>query len=257
MDLVSTLHCLYRMSTNGYPKEKFSFATKQYCLRNFLREFGPENVVVLMDQTNLDPQVFEEVQIMQNQGQFDRLVLYEGGSSAASFRASVEYLLHGGNPQFFARTGEVDTRFKDDDFILLQEDDYLYRAGSKTILLEGLEKADYVSLYLHGDRFVPKSQGGNPFVDDTGAFVGRVCKTDSSFWVQVESTTMTFATSLKTLKEDIKIWEPYINGKHPNDFGAFVELSVKAKRSLITPIPGYATHCEPKWASPLFDWSTV
>jgi hypothetical protein len=67
------------------------------------------------------------------------------------------------------------------------------------------------------------------------------------------STTMTFAAKVKTLKEDEEILRKYTSGSYPRDFEMFLELRDKS-RSLITPIPGYATHGETAWLSPLTDW---
>ena len=91
------------------------------------------------------------------------------------------------------------------------------------------------------------------FVDYSGSFVTRVFRTNSSVWCQVESTTMTFATRVSTLREDKNIWDKHIQETYPQDFNAWLELARKG-RTLITPIPGMSTHCEPKWASPGIDW---
>ena len=41
-----------------------------------------------------------------------------------------------------------------------------------------------------------------------------------------------------------------------NDFQMFLELR-EHNELLITPIPGYATHGETAWLSPLTDWSKI
>lgn len=241
------IQCIYRLSDNGYAKEKFAFATKQYCLENFIKHFGTEDIHVLVDSTNLKDTTLEFVTSLKQSEAITTLkVLHasrdECGSSAASFRSAVKW---------------AQNNLQNDDMVYFIEDDYLHRADSAKILREGVERSDYATLYLHGDRFIPKSQGGSIATDDSGAFGAFVCKTESSFWIQVESTTMTFATHLSTLNDDMDIWTPYTTGTHPNDFGAFVKLGQTKGRTLISPIPGYSTHCEPRWASPLIDWTTV
>ena len=133
--------------------------------------------------------------------------------------------------------------------------------NAKQVILEGLERADYVAPYLHGDRFIPASRGGNPFIDDAGSFTTRCFKTEHSFFVQVDSTTMTFATTIETLQADAPIWNKWTTGTYPHDHSAFLELG-KVGRTIVSPIPTVATHCEIAWKSPLIgttykDWSEV
>ena len=43
---------------------------------------------------------------------------------------------------------------------------------------------------------------------------------------------------------------------YPNDFQLFLSLREKG-RCLITPLPGYSTHGETQWLTPIIDWSKV
>ena len=84
-----TLHCIYSISDNSYPKERFSFATKQYCLTNFVQRFGLYSKIhLLVDNTNLK----QETRDFANQISVDT-EYYDGGSSAASWRKAVDYIL--------------------------------------------------------------------------------------------------------------------------------------------------------------------
>ena len=67
---------------------------------------------------------------------------------------------------------------------------------------------------------------------------------------------MTFASKVSTLKRTESILRKYTQGSYPEDFKMFLELREQGEL-LITPIPGYATHGETKWLSPLTDWSTI
>ena len=67
---------------------------------------------------------------------------------------------------------------------------------------------------------------------------------------------MTFAAKVSTLREDQELWTQHTSGTYPRDFDCFLKLRERG-RALITPIPGYSTHCEPMWASPLTDWLSV
>jgi hypothetical protein len=199
-----------------------------------LQHFPKEEITLYAD--NVKDETFEWLQTYNIE-----LKRTAGGSSAGGFRIVFEDVLALDNPN---------------EIVYIVEDDYLHLKGSRQAIIEGLERAHYVTLYLHGDRFIPAIHGGNPFIDEDGSFFTRVFKTKSSFWCQVESTTMTFATTVMTLKEDASIWNQFTLGSHPNDFGAFQTLT-NNDRSLICPIPGLSTHCEPQWASPLIDWNNV
>lgn len=232
---MSNIKVIYRISDNGYNKPKFSNATKWNCLQNAIKEFGVNSIHLFLDETNLLPDTLALINDVHRDTPFASYKLYAGGSSAGSFRHVFNYAL---------------TTFQDNDVIFFSEDDYLYLPGVAGVIEEGLARADYVTPYLHGDRFIPASHGGNQFVDDAGSFVTRLCKTNTCFWAQVESTTMTFATTVAQLKQDEDIWRKYTTGTHPNDFGLFLELGSN-QRSLVAPIPTYATHAEPAWQSPL------
>ena len=63
-------------------------------------------------------------------------------------------------------------------------------------------------------------------------------------------------TQDKTLKEDETTLRSYTQGSYPRDFEMFLALREK-QHGLITPIPGYSTHGETAWLSPLTDWSKI
>jgi hypothetical protein len=139
-----------------------------------------------------------------------------------------------------------------EDVVLLQEDDYLYLPNSAQLIKEGINISDYVSLYDHPDKYL---NGFNPYVKGNG----ETCKvriTPSSHWKYTNSTTMTFATRYKTLIEDYEILiESCKYGEIPQDFIMFTKLLQKG-RTLITPMPGRATHCDGKFISPLINWES-
>ena len=65
------------------------------------------------------------------------------------------------------------------------------------------------------------------------------------------STTMTFAAKVKTLKEDETILRKYTSGKHPDDFKMFLELRDNGK-ALLCPLNTFSTHGETQWLAPLY-----
>jgi hypothetical protein len=224
---------LYRISDGSYRKERFKNATKQHCIENFLSHFPKEEVLIYAD--NVRNETLEWITSLGCE-----VKRTNGGSSAAGFRIVLADAL----------------TLSEDEIVYFVEDDYLHLPKSRTVLIEGLERAHYVSLYDHRDKYIPASMGGNPFIEDDAAELTKVFVTNSVHWKLTNSTTMTFASKVSTLREDSEIWNKYISGTHPHDFQCFLDLRDKG-RTLATPIPGYSTHCEPMWAAPLTDWETV
>ena len=68
---------------------------------------------------------------------------------------------------------------------------------------------------------------------------------------------MTFAAFVSTLKKDKNIFWKWTNTKHPFDFQIFTELRLRKRRRLLSVIPGYSTHGETKWLSPLMEWNNI
>jgi hypothetical protein len=232
------MHCIYRISDNGYKKAKFGNATKIRCLLNFILEWPQDEITVLADKCR--PETRELLRDYQQTTGLD-VEDIDGGSSAQSFRLALEFAL----------------RFDDNEVVYFVEDDYWHLTHSRRCLLEGIERADYVTLYDAPDKYIPASRGGNPFIEDDGGDVSKVILTASSHWRITNSTTCTFATRVGTLREDWDIWKqwcfPTPQQTHPHDFQCFLALREKG-RALISPIPTLSTHCEPAWAAPLVDW---
>jgi hypothetical protein len=144
----------------------------------------------------------------------------------------------------------------DDEIIYFIENDYIHKFESQKILEEGFELgASFVALYDHPDKYLSPSKGGNPYCEG-GAEDTRVYLTKSTHWKVTNSTTMTFAAKVSTLKRIEPILRKYTQGSYPEDFKMFLELREQGEL-LITPIPGYATHGETAWLSPLTDWSQI
>lgn len=236
-----TVDIIYRLSDNGYNKPKFSNATKMHCLHNCVKHFKADNIHLFVDETNLLPETKESIEMLDEVIPFKNFQYYVGGSSAGSWRHVYDYAMQS---------------FNDTDIIYFVEDDYLHLPNSAKVLLEGMAIADYVSLYDHNDKYIPSTNGGNPFVGIDCGETTKVFRTESTHWKLTNSTTMTFATTHLQLKQDNDVWQKYTQGSHPNDFQCFLELRALGC-SLITPIPGYSTHCEPRWASPGIDWNNI
>lgn len=226
----------YRISNNSYKKNKLEHATKQHCLSNFLSQFRlPENEINLIADNVTDKDLLDFIK----KSEVDNIE-YTSLNNAQSFK------------YVFNKAIELE----DEELVYFIEDDYLHLPNSFNCIKEALEVSDYVSLYDHPDKYVNRVDGGdNPFIEDGGE-VTRVIKTKSSHWKLTNSTTMTFAAKVKTLKEDVDVWLNHLQGSHPNDFIAFLDLRSKG-RTLLTPIPGLSTHTELNYLTPLVDWSKI
>ena len=156
-------------------------------------------------------------------------------------------------------------------------------------MIEGLEIADYVTLYDHSDQYLKykfKRHDAAP-LNRFDFHSWRIFLTPHSHWREAPSTTMTFAARVKTLKEDYNLWMSN-SDKSPWDFLSFIRLTkqrsisdifkmapnlrmrkitlamvlnnfawFRKKRLLISALPGKSTHSERSWLSPLTDWTKV
>ena len=232
----------YRLSDHGYQKVKPDYIDNEKCLNNFLRNF--------MELKNTDLVYSDDITIIaDNVGDetFDWL---------SSKKINVERTQLGSGAQSFNYVLDKAVKLDDDTIVYFIEDDYLHLPNSRKILIEGISLgADYVSLYDHPDKYINANQGGNPFIEDGGEET-KVYRSESCHWKLTNSTTMTFASRVKTLKEDLGIMKTWTIGTYPDDFKMFLELRDNG-RTLITPLPGYSTHGETQWLSPFTDWSKV
>jgi len=167
---------------------------------------------------------------------------------------NVEIIKCGNECDSFLKTLEIiqSRNFEDEQIIYLLEDDYLHRPGWSEVMLEGFEiKSHYLTLYDF-DFFIAKG------------WLCEIFTTPSSHWRAVPATTNTFACKYKTLIEDIEIQKEYsIYGiremdeySYSRDYNKFWELQ-KQERYLISPMPGWSTHCDENHISPVIDWKKI
>ena len=237
------MHVLYRISSNSYEKERLSFATKEYCLSNFI-----ENVLTSSDNMTIIADCVDNglKQTVDNYENSNIKITHEKlGSNGASFRFQIDFA----------------TSLPDDEIVLFQEDDYLYKPSGwpyqtcttyHELTREALSFAHYVSFYDHPDKYMSPKFGGNKFITDHGVENTGVFRTRNSHWKYTNSTTCTFATTAGVIKQDQKFWKLFCPGNHPNDFQSFLALGSRG-RTLATSLPGKATHTEIPWISPFFE----
>jgi hypothetical protein len=228
---------IYRISDVGYNKVKPNYINNENCLKNALQVFPWTEY----DWSIIADNISEETDNMiQKYIPRDHILYVSVGHGAGTFNLALDEALQS----------------PDDEIIYFLENDYLHKPSSDKILIEGFDLgASFVALYDHPDKYKGPGQGGNPYCEG-GAEDTRVYLTDSCHWKITNSTTMTFASKVSTLKHTEDTLRKWTNGTHPNDFQMFLELR-EQNELLITPIPGYSTHGETAWLSPLTDWSKI
>nr|QBK86727.1 MAG: hypothetical protein LCMAC103_00560 [Marseillevirus LCMAC103] len=235
------LRVYYRVSDKGTKHGKPAYIAWEPCLRNFLRHFAPSETCAL-----------HVVADNMEDANFARLgEVLRGKGVAKVLRASL------GNSESFVHILDravAGGRAADDDVAYFVEDDYLHRDGAMKVLFEGLRRADYVALYDHADKYMAPSP--NPGVAGGGEPT-KVILTRSTHWKYTNSTCMTFAGKVKTLREDYAIMAWACSGAKPLDFAMWRRLASEKNRTLATPIPGYCTHGMSGYMSPLVDWEAI
>lgn len=228
------INVLYRLSSKNafVSKEKLQYATKMKCLGLVTSYFGKDNVCVQAD--NCSPEIIEQLKTNN--------ITFNNTNYTSSSEAFIKLL-------------EIIQKLPDDELVYICEDDYLHRSQIKDVLFEGLLLgADYVTGYDHPDKYINAIQGGNPLIEGGGE-VTRVLLSNSCHWKYTNSTCLTFACFAKTIKEDFDIWKKaVVEQPSLGSFYAFTELGQDKDRVLISSIPGYSTHTEIKWLSPLRNW---
>jgi hypothetical protein len=229
---------IYRISDAGYNKVKPLYINNGNCLKNAVRVFGKENFHVIADNVSEETKrIIWDCDIQDTQIDYVSV-----GHGAGTFNLGLDWAL----------------KQDEDTIVYFLENDYIHKPNSNDIIIEGINLGgDYVSLYDHPDKYIPASRGGNPYIEDDGGEVTKVYLSNSCHWKLTNSTTMTFASKVSTLKEDESILRKWTNmGHYPRDFDMFMELRENGK-SLMTSIPGYSTHGETAWLSPLTDWGNL
>lgn len=227
---------IYRISDAGYSKVKPKYINNRNCLWNAVNTF--QNVD-FKDWTIIADNISEETDVMiQDYIPRDRIEYVSVGHGAGTFNLALDKAL----------------TFDGNEIVYFIENDYLHLPGSQRIIEEGLEEigSDFISLYDHPDKYI---DGANPYVQGGGETT-RVMLSTTSHWKVTNSTTMTFASKVKTLRKTENILREYTQGSYPRDFDMFIALYNSA-HYLVTPIPSYSTHGESEYLAPLIDWSKI
>ena len=228
---------IYRISDAGYNKVKPAYINNETCLKNFCNVFFNHIHDILIIADNCSDATIDMIKKYIDP---INIIKVSVGHGAGTFNLALDKAL----------------LYNDDEIVYFIENDYLHKQYSDKILKEGFELgASFVALYDHPDKYLDPSKGGNPYCTG-GAEDTRVYLTDLCHWKITNSTTMTFASKVSTLKRVEPILRKHTIGSYPDDFKMFLELR-EQNELLITSIPGYATHGETAWLAPLTDWSNI
>jgi len=170
---------------------------------------------------------------------------------------------HRGNCESTMNAIYTASEYPDNQVVVIAEDDYLWLAPSLIGLYHSLTElpAHYSTPYDHPVRYQPDY----PLGADYPHWHNTIYITSERHWRTQESTCMTFATTSRTIKEDLEYFEKYKdNGKgRPEDRELFREMQgleyyqykhPNTPRILVGPMPSLATHVHLPWIAPLIDW---
>lgn len=225
------MHVIYRISETGYPKEKPDYINNKNCFENALRTFNKANWIVIADNVNEETKKYLSSKV-------ETVEYVSVGHGAGTFNIALTKALS----------------LNDDEVVYFLENDYIHKPEADKILEDGVVEMgfNYVTAYDHPDKYLNPFEGGNPFCagrsEETRVYLGKYCH-----FKLTNSTTMTFASMVKTLKQDEDVLRKWTKDTHPYDFQMFMELKQRGKR-LASAMPGFATHGETDWLSPLTNW---
>lgn len=247
LDPPSVLHIIYRAAPGGNRKTRPPWFTKWLCLGSFLRaveEMAPDGVDITFVCDGLLPP-----EVAATMTRYGKVQVLDGLGNSRSYLHALELAT---DP---SRSGR--------DCIYFVEDDYLHLPGALSTLAAALADAQpgsYFTLYDHPDRYAR--------TDDLRSR-GRAAELlGGRHWLRVESTNMTFATTVETLRRDRPMhWAFARFTGYPHDRAMWRTVQGLAmrwpvrwafgRRSLLGAVPTLATHCDDGMVAPTVDWDEV
>ncbi len=225
---------IYRISDSGYNKVKPPYINNEECLKNALKAFPHTEYNWIIFADNISGQTDDMIKKYLSA---EHIIYVKVGHGAGTFNLALDYAL----------------QLNDDEIVYFIENDYLHKNDSSIVLQEGFNLgADFISLYDHPDKYMDDI---NPYVEGGGE-VTKVFLSKTCHWKLTNSTTMTFAAKVSTIKQYESTLRKYTTDTCPRDFDMWIDLR-NSGNSLITPIPGYSTHGETSWLSPLTNWENI
>lgn len=218
-------HC--NVSSNSIGKTRPEWFSREKCFKNLLGTMSEEvDLTVVFDGTPAN-------HFIEKYNGF-KLVSFEGGNDGLSFLNLLNYV--------------EGLDLAEDDIIYLLEDDYLHQPNWTEVLEEGLSRpgVEYVTLYDHKDKY---------FLPMYSDLQSQIIVTSSAHWRTIPSTTNTYACRFSTLKKHMDIHKEYcdLEKGFTRDHDKFTRLWQEGS-NLISPIPGFSTHVEVEYMSPVVNW---
>jgi len=225
---VFSRHCI--ISKISQHKKRFTGYSREKCFQNLLSTLdrNESNLTLILDAFYGKSQ-----EHFLSGYSNEKMISIQGGTEASSFLLLLDYI--------------ASLPLHPDTGIYVIEDDYLHRPGWIDVMREGflVPGVDYVTLYDHCDKY---------FLPLYSKLSSRLFISPHSHWRTTPSTTNTFAVRFGTLLEDLSIHRRFSSKRLISaDHQKFCYLKRRG-RMLISPVPGWSTHCEVEYASPCLDW---
>ena len=226
----------------GYLLRRPPFITNEACLKNFTYVFNKDiELKVIAD--NLEQSTTDMVHKYVDPKNVEHVSV---GSGHGTFNLALDMALK-------------QTEHKNVYFV---ENDYLHSPNAYVILNEGFDRGfKYITLYDHPDKYKQPDRGGNPLCEEGGEFT-KVFMSHNRHWKITNSTTMTFATNIKQLKNDEEIlrkWTVHeVASKQAYwDMSMWLDLAKTNNSTIACCIPGVATHGDTLYLGKFIDWKKV
>jgi hypothetical protein len=228
-----TIHVFVRhchLSKNSINNIRPPWFTRKNCLENLLQTSDANTKITVFFDGKKEGHLVTKYPV-------DIVEAKIGGSEPHSFRDLLQHI--------------ISLPLDNNSIIYLLEDDYIHVPGWCNVMREAFVKnlADYVTLYDHNDKY---------FFPMYKNLESKIFVTESCHWRTVPSTTNTYAMRLGVLKKHIDTHMKYsdLKARVSHDHQKFLHLNSIGAR-LISSIPGYSTHCEPKYLSPVVKWDEI
>lgn len=219
-------------------KQRPTWFDKRACFRKFVAVFSTKHLYVIADDCNEDTLIF--LRRFVSGSRIIRTSYKSGGFS-------------------FLHAARLASALPSNTVVYLSEDDWPVTSDAPAAIREGLKLADMVTLSDYPDKYIDAgtvtTEGtvGNPLISGRSE-ITRVYLSAKRHFKMTNSACMTFACKAGLIKTDLGVYEKYCRSGFPHDFAMFRELLTLHKRTLISPLPGCATHAETPYLTPLVDW---
>jgi len=236
------LNILYRIGGEGDCGARI--AGRRTCLRNLLRTLAPlpGRMTVVADRCDDDTVAMIE------------------RAAADHFGAPGAIRVHRtdlGSGRSWLYTRDLALELEDGEAFYVVEGDHLHLPGAATALLEGLERADYVSLHDRPDQYADQAPTpAGAAVAQPGNGARGLILTASSHWTFTAGAGLTFAARVGTLRQDKALFDGLADSGRPGGETVLADLAGRG-RAVLAAVPGRSTPVEPGMLSPLVDWAAV